>query len=217
MRVSGQGQRFGGGKGPSPEGILCVVTLAVALTGCTLGSAKQPATPPPPAAAAAQATPEGPLSIPQTTVVLPSPQPVNPDAIPKIPAAAAPAPEKAETAAPAPRTPRRAAAPKPEQETEADNQPAAPVAAPPEQPPIQPILSPDEQKRIKTAIDGRRREIQDWLNKAKSHQTKQNQSLTDRINSFLTQEQEAEQRGDLTQADALSERAMVLARELQVD
>jgi len=197
-------------------GVFGVIVLAAALTGCTLGSAKQTATPPPPAPVVAKNAPELQLSVPQTSVVLPSPQPVNPDAIPKIQAAESPAPEKPETAAPAPRVPRRAAAPKPEQDTEADTQPAAPVAAPPpEQPPIQPILSPDEQKRIKTAIDGRRREIQEWLNKAKK--TSQNQSLTDRINSFLTQEAQAEQRGDFTQADALSERAMVLARELQVD
>jgi hypothetical protein len=84
-----------------------------------------------------------------------------------------------------------------------------------EQAPIQPILSADEQKRIQGAIEARRREIDDKLGRVKGHSSSHDKSLVERINSFLAQCAQAEQRGDYSQADALSERALILARELQ--
>ena len=189
--------------------------LIVPLVGCTLGASKQAAVPPPPKPAAVQPpAPDPPLSIPQTAVTLPSPQLVNPDAIPEVQTAEeAPAPEKTE-APPAPRAPRRTAAgpPKPEPEPETE---APPTPAVQEQAPIQPILSGDEQKRIKGAIEARRGEIAEKLNRAKRRLSSHDQPLVDRINSFLAQCDQAEQRGDYSQADALSERALILARELQ--
>ena len=191
--------------------------LVVPLAGCTLGLGKRTAvaTPPAPAAVPPPA-PEPPLSIPQTAVTLPDPQPLNPDAIPKVQTAQqVPAPGKAE-APPVPRTARRSAAapPKPEPEPEADTPPAP---AQPEQAPIQPILSGDEQKRIQNAIDARKKEIAEKLVRAKGHLSEHDQSLVDRIHSFLSQCEDAAQRSDLSQADALSERALILARELQVE
>ena len=194
--------------------LFLLILLIVPLAGCTLGSAKQAATPPPPKPAAVQPpAPDPQLSIPQTAVTLPPPQPVNPDAIPSAPAAPATAPEKTE-APPPPRASRRSAAgpTKPEPEpSESD----APAPAAPEQAPIRPILSGDEQKRVQAAIDGRRHEISEKLARAKGHLSTQDQSLRDRIKSFLTQCDQAQQRGDYSQADALSERALILARELQ--
>ena len=189
--------------------------LIVPLVGCTLGASKQAAVPPPPKPAAVQPpAPDPPLSIPQTAVTLPSPQWVNPDAIPKVQAAQeAPAPEKTE-APPAPRVPRRAA-PKPEATETETEAPAPPPPAVQEQAPIQPILSGDEQKRIQDAIGARKREIDDKFGRVKGHLSSHDKSLVERINSFLAQCAQAEQRGDYSQADALSERAVILARELQ--
>jgi len=198
---------------------VCVVLFA-ALTGCTLGTPKQAATPPPPKPVAAPPAPEPQLSIPQTAVVLPSPQPVNPDAIPAAPVAQPPAPDKSENAAatPPPRPPRRTPAvagpPKAETEAEADAPPPAPAE---EQPRIQPILSEDAQRRIKAAIETRKKEVRDLLARARAHPSSTNQGLMDRINSFDSQSDEAAKRGDYTQADSLSQRALILAKELQVE
>jgi len=157
--------------------------------------------------------PDPQLSIPQTAVTLPSPQPLNPDAVPTVQAAQAPAPEKVE-APPAPRAVRRSAAgpPKPEPEPETE---APPTPAVQEQAPIQPILSGDEQKHIQSAIETRKREIGEKLGRAKGRSSSHDQLLVDRIKTFLAQCDEAEGRGDYSQADALSERALILARELQ--
>lgn len=199
-----------------PLAFLCVflVLIMAPLAGCTLGASKQAALPPPPKPAAVQPpAPEPQLSVPQTAVTLPSPQPVNPDAIPAVAAVQAPAPEKADPPPPT-RASRRtnAVAPKPEPETEAETT-QAPAA--PEQAPIQPILSGDEQKRMHEAIDSRKREIEGRLNRAKAHLSEHDKSLVERIHSFLAQCAQAEQRGDYSQADALSQRAAILAQELE--
>jgi hypothetical protein len=189
----------------------------VTLVGCTLGTGKPAALPPPPAPAAVlPPAPEPPLSIAQTAVTLPSPQPINPDAFPKVQVAQqSPPPAKPETL-PAPRPARHSAAnpPKPEPEPEVET---PPTPAQPEQAPIQPILKGAEQKRIQEAIDARRKTIAEKLGRAKGHFSDHDQSLVDRIQSFLAQCGQAEQRGDYSQADALSERALVLAGELQIE
>jgi hypothetical protein len=198
-----------------------LILLVVPLVGCMLHASKQAATPPPPKPAAVQPpAPEAPLSIPQTAVTLPSPQWVNPDAIPKVQVAQElPAPGKTE-APPAPHAPKHSAAapPKPEPEPEAETPaPAAPPPAPAvqEQAPIQPILSADQQKHIQSTIETRKREIEEKLGHAKGGLSSHDKSLVERIQSFLAQCGQAELRGDYSQADALSERALVLARELQ--
>jgi hypothetical protein len=76
-------------------------------------------------------------------------------------------------------------------------------------------LSGDEQKHIQSAIETRKREIGEKLGRAKGRSSSHDQLLVDRIKTFLAQCDEAEGRGDYSQADALSERALILARELQ--
>jgi hypothetical protein len=213
---SGAGARFAR-VSKERKGRASVILLILPLAACNLGSSKQAATPPPPKPAAVQPpTPEPQLSIPQTAVVLPSPQPVNPDAIPAPPAAQVQSPP-AEAPPPA-HTARRtttANPPKPEPEAEPET-PAAPSApAVQQQAPIQPILSGPEQKQLQDAIEGRRREIEEQINRASRHLTSHDRSLIERINSFLAQCAQAEKRGEYTQADALSQRAAILARELQ--
>ena len=191
------------------------ILLIVSLAGCTLHQKKQAAVPPPPKPAAIAppvAEPQA-YSLPQTSVVLPSPQPVNPDAIPPLTSAASQASDKAEAPSAAPRVPRRAggaAKAGAEQETEA---PAAADEPPPPQPPFQAIVTPEEQKQIATNIETRKKEINERLDRAK-RLPGTNQTLVQRIHTFLTQMEEARQHGDYAQADSLSERALILAREL---
>jgi hypothetical protein len=157
--------------------------------------------------------PDQPLSVPQTAVTLPGFQPVNPDAIPLV-TAQAPAPEKTDPPPTTPRPARRPAGPpKPEADSEPDTPPAPVVVQ--EQAPIQPILKGEEQKRLQDLIDGRKREISERLNRANGHRSSHDQPLVERIQSFLTQCADAEKRADYAQADALSERALILAKELQ--
>src|ERR1035441_1350190 len=107
-----------------------LILLTVPLVGCTLGPRKQAVLPPPPKPVAVQPpAPDPPLSIPQTAVTLPSPQPVNPDAIPSVQTAQAPAPGKTE-ALPAPHTsrPKAAGPPKPGPEPEPEAPPPPPPA-----------------------------------------------------------------------------------------
>ena len=204
-RARGSGAWFGCGLV-----FLCLMELA----GCTLRGQKQAVAPPPPKPAVVQPpAPEPQLSIPQTVVQLPSAQPVNPDAIPPAPVGPPPAAEKAETTI-APKPARRASPPKPV-ETEAEAPAAAPAVEEPA--PFQPILSGEEQKRLQGAIETRKREIDERLTRAKGRLSDHDRTLVDRINSFLTLSAKAAQRGDYTQADALSERALILARELQVE
>jgi hypothetical protein len=188
------------------------------LVGCMLGAGKQAAVPPPPQPVAIQPpAPDPPLSIPQTAVTLPELQPFNPDAIPKVQTIQeSPAPEKTEPP-PAPRAPKRAATVPPKPEPEPETEPPTPTPAVPEQAPIQPILSGDEQKKIQGDIDARKREIDEKLGRAKRNLSSHDKSLMERINSFLAQCAQAEQRGDFAQAGALSERALILAQELQVE
>jgi hypothetical protein len=140
---------------------------------------------------------------------LPPPQPVNLDAIPAVAA-----PEPAETAA-APKPARRTgAAPPPQPKPEVAGPPAQP-AAEPERPPIQEIVPADERKRYQDSAGSQRREIRQLLEQTKGHRLTSDQSkVVKRINSFLAQSQDAENRGDMRQADALAERGLVLAREL---
>jgi hypothetical protein len=200
--------------------LLCgaLILLIVPLMGCTLGATKPAATPPAPKPAAVQPpAPDPPLSIPQTAVTLPSLQEVNPAAIPAAPVPQeVPAPEKTEAPAPVKTSRRTAVGPKPDPEQETETA-APPTPAAPEQAPIQPLLSDEDQRKIKGSIEARTREINDKLGRAKSHLTNHDKPLIDRIQSFLAQCAQAERRGDYTQADALSERALVLARELQVE
>jgi hypothetical protein len=195
------------------RGLVLVVVLW--LTACTPQNNRPVATAPaPPKPAATQPAPPDPqLSIPQTTVLLPSLQQVNPDAIPKSlpPSSPPPAQTDKADAVPPPKNTRRAAG-----AAKTDPEPP-PAAAPAEEAPprFQPILKAEEQKRLQDAIEARRHEIDDRLRTAARR--RQDKSLVERIRSFVHLSEQAAQRGDFTQADALSERALILAKELQVE
>ncbi len=134
---------------------------------------------------------------------MPSPNP----RLPKLPATG-----KTETPAAQKVSHRPLGPPKKDEEPEAEPEPP-PTPTVQEQERIQPILSGDEQKKIAGAIDARKKEIAERRSRAK-HLSAHDKSLLERIESFLAQCELAEQRGDFSQADALSERALLLAREL---
>jgi hypothetical protein len=190
-----------------------IVVLVLCLSSCVL---KKPQTvkaaPPAPAPAPAPAPPPAPLSIPQTDVHLPPPQPVTQEA-----AATAQPPEEP-TAAPAP--PPRAPRPKPPvsrpAETPATAAPPAGPAAPPEHPPIEEVTPAAEQKRFQDEAAARKREVHQIVDPLDRRRlNRQQRGLLDRIQSFLKQSDDAETRGEMRQASELAQRALVLARELK--
>lgn len=204
--------------------LVLAALMTLFLSGCVLRG-KQPqqkatvAPPPPkPIQAPPPASAPGPLSIPQTHAELPAPQPINPDAL-----ATATQPEGPPDNQPTPRIPRRAPGPvagppKPPDTppVQAQTPPPAPATAEPERPRVQEIVPAAELKRLQEAAQARKREIRKALEEAQAHRLSSPQrALVPRIQSFLQLSDDAEVRGDMRQADALAERAQVLARELQ--
>ena len=184
------------------------VGLALCLTGCVLRGKQRAAAPQPPPPI--PAAPPQPLSTPQTQVQLPPPQPIDPAALAVAEVPIEPSPPAPAVAAPAPAKP-AAAAPPPKPEPA----PAA-QAAPPERPPILEIVPLEEQKRLQESAEARKKEIQQRLQQAQARRlNSQEHGLVDRIQSFVKLSDAAAARGDLRQADALAERAQILARDLR--
>jgi lipopolysaccharide biosynthesis regulator YciM len=81
---------------------------------------------------------------------------------------------------------------------------------------LQEIISAEQRKRLLDEIGNRKREINDAVEAAsRRNLSQQDRNLIDRIRSFVELSDQAAGRGDMRQADALSERALVLARELK--
>jgi hypothetical protein len=204
-----------------------IVCLTITLAGCTLHAKREASLPPAPKPDLVKPSADPPLSIPQTSASLNTPREWNAAGIPSEPPPAPAAPPKVE-APPATTNAHRTPGP-PIKTQEATGTPDAtdPAATPEEQPasaapaagetaPFQPILSTEQQNQLKTAITTRRHDINSLLTKAAEHGGN-DQTLVDRIRSFLNLADEAEKHSDYTQADALSQRALVLAQELKVE
>lgn len=191
--------------------------MAFALTGCVLRgkapktAAAAPVAPKP--VASIPAPPPAPLSIPQTRVELPKPQSLDPaalvtEATPPPPAEAPPA-----TARPLGRRSNTDRTPA------ANTAPAAPPAALPAvesaPQPIQEILTAGEKQRLKDSVLAHRRDTSLMLEQLKNRTLNPSQqSVHDAITSFAASSVEAENNGDMRQADALAERAWILAKGL---
>jgi hypothetical protein len=182
-----------------------VLVLAAVLTGCALQGKKPaaPAAPSAPAPVVKPAPPPAPLSIPQTQVEIPPPQPVTAEAL----AAGQAPPEEPEPAAP-PRPVRRATpppAPRPE----------PPAAEEPPRAPIQEVLSPAERKQLQDSTAERKREIRRLVDQARRRRLNAHESsVVARIDGLVKLSGDAEAKGDLREADALAQRALVLAKDL---
>ena len=81
--------------------------------------------------------------------------------------------------------------------------------------PVQEVLSADERKRLLDSAHSRKADIHQLLIKIKSHRLNPDGNRdVKRIQSLVSQSDNAEKRGDMRQADALAERALILAQEL---
>jgi hypothetical protein len=212
--------------------VLFSTILALGLTGCVVGQKQQAkvSTPPPPAPKAEQEPPQRPqpLSIPQTQTQLPPPQPISPEALSTVQS-----PLQTTDTQPGPGTNTRptrrsgpVAGPKPESAPGGGAvagqavaaQAAPPVAPPPDAEPrvtVQEIVPPAELKRLQESVAVRQQEIHKVLEIALArHLTYEQRGVVARVQSFLQQSEEAQKRNDWRQANALAERAQVLAREL---
>ena len=153
-----------------------------------------------------------PISVPQTQVTLPSPQPIQAEALttvqPEAPAAAPPA----QTVKPP-----RAAQPKPEQrqQTTAPTVPAGAQPPPASRRRIRPVESAAERRRLTAEISARQQKVLDNLAKIRSRRLSDaEKSALERIQSFLEQTDAALKDQDLQQAAALSNRALLLSQDL---
>jgi hypothetical protein len=194
---------------------LIVAMLLVSLPACVFRRSPSvaAAAPPPQPAPPAAAKPEVPLSIPQTRVELPPSQPLDPAALQvELP----PPPEPVETAPPA-KPPRRPAPPVAGPATQPQpEQPAPPAPAAEERPRIQEIISAEERKRLMDEINNRKREVGEIAGDVSRRSlSAQDRDTLARMRGLVQQCDQAAERGDLRQANALCERAIILARGLK--
>ncbi len=202
----------------------CLWTLSG--SGCSLRpvrAASPPAAAPQPAPPAQTQPPvetaaDLPVSIPQTQVTLPSPQPIQAEALSVIKV------EPPPTATPPSQTakPRIPAAPRAEQRqpTPAQTAPAGPQPPPPpaSRRRIRPVESAAERGRLMAEISTRQKQVQDNLARARTRQLSETEkSAVERIQAFLEQTEAALKDQDLQQAAALSNRALLLSQDLNFD
>jgi hypothetical protein len=193
------------------QAALLAAALALALAGCA--SRAKPLVTAQPA----------PLSTPQTQVVLPPAQPLDPAALATDTSSAESAPVPAEPTEPAaappaepavtPRVRRPAPAVAAPPAAPPAQPPAAPVETPVERPAIQAIVPAQEQKRLKESAETRKKEVRATLSRMTARRlSADDQDLVKRIQFFLAQSEEAERHGDMSEADVFAQRAQDLAR-----
>jgi hypothetical protein len=199
------------------------VLFVISLCACEM-KVKHAQTPPPPQPVPVKAEPppdiasNEPLSIPQTQVRLPSPQPINPEAVATPPATL---PAEAAAARPAHRPGRRPpAAPtsatpvKPEPVETAETPPLAP-AVEAQRPRIEPALPAEQRRQLNEEIASRQHKIEQMVAGISARRLSESEKRSvERIKSFLDLSHQALERGDTQQAGALADRASLLAQEM---
>jgi hypothetical protein len=201
---------------------ILVGILALALSACDMKLTRAKTPPPPqPTAAKVESPPEPaasePLSIPQTQVRLPHPQPIDPEALATPPVSApsepsAPRPSRHATKRPAPSPPAAAPA-KPEPPVETAEAP--PAATEPARPRIEPVLPAEQRRQLTEDISSRLHEVDQKLSRISAQKlTEAQKDSVERIRSFANLSHQALERGDTQQAGALADRALLLAQEL---
>jgi hypothetical protein len=201
---------------PGRAALLVVLAACLGTVGCSLRAAHNvPVAAAPPPQPTLTSAPEEPVSIAQTNVYLPKAQPVQADAVAAPPPELPPAPEPLNQTA----KPRNAAAPKPAPRQETGVQTVQGPAPPPttSRRRYRPVESAAERHRMLTEIANRQRQVQDFLAKAKTRQLSDaEKGAAERIQSFLEQTEAALKDQDLQQAEALSNRALLLCPELNL-
>lgn len=203
------------------EAILAVA-MALSLTGCVLRGKPRTASAlpvlPKPVSLPTPAPPSGPLSVPQTRVELPPPQPLSADAV------ASTQPPEETPITPVPRNPKlprpRPPASAPRTETVAPTTPATSTPAAQPQPaeeraPIQEIVPAAELNRLQAEAVKSKQEILQRLEQLRKHRlTRQEQDLKEQVLSFVKLSDQAQRKGDMRKAYDLAVRGLVLAKEL---
>ena len=198
-----------------------VLTLGLALAGCSLRGDPQAKTPAPPAPSAARpaqaetrpADSAGELlSIPQTQVRLPKAQPIDPEALATQPVMLPDPPPVNTTARPLRRPPTAAPAkPEPPDATADTTHPAETQRAR-----IEPLLPADERRQLIEETDKRLRQAEEMVDRLSLRPLNNEQrSAVDRIRSFTKQSRQALDRSETQQAVELADRALLLAQELE--
>ncbi len=188
-------------------------TLIALTCGCATGKppvvASVPPAPQPVGASAAVNAPEPPISYPQTVVRLPRPQPIPPDSITEPPS------DEPAVVRPSSRVRPPALAPTkevPAVEVRAPGplRPAGPV---PEATPA--LTRTDENSVSGVQIEPRIQAVREMLGRLGSRKRTADLDVSiARVQSLLTLAKRALDRHDLRQADSLTERAEVIARDL---
>jgi hypothetical protein len=200
------------------------VLFVISLCACER-KVKHAQTPPPPQPVPVKAEPppeiasNEPLSIPQTQVRLPTPQPINPEAVATPPVTL---PAEAAVAHPAHRPGRRppAVAPlvttpvKPEAVETAETPPPAPAVEAP-RPRIEPALPAEQRRQLNEEIASRQHKIEQMVASISARRLSESEKRSvERIKSFLNLSHQALERGDMQQAGALANSASLLAQEM---
>jgi hypothetical protein len=190
--------------------------------GCAAKAAKTAAAPavsaPRPRQDTSTIAADEPISIAQTNVVLPTPQPIQAGALstPPPPDVTRPPEPSSPAAKPKVTAPR----PEPRQQATVPPVPVPATTPPPANPPgsrrrIRPVESAAERNRLLNEVGSRQRQVQDILARVKTRPLSDTEKGTaERIQAFLDQTDAALKDQDLQQADALSNRALLLCQEL---
>jgi outer membrane biosynthesis protein TonB len=195
---------------------MSVGLLVLLLSACEL-KVKQAKTPPAPQPTVARAEPppappsNDPLSIPQTQVKLPEPQPIAPEAV-------ATPPTPPEPASPRPK-PKKRPAPQPPAASPAKPEPVETAEAPPatDLPPrrMEPVLPEDQRRQRVEEISNRLHEVDQMLTRVTARGLSDSQKRAlERIRSFTARAYKAKDQGDIQTASGLADRALLLAQEL---
>jgi hypothetical protein len=199
------------------------VLFVISLCGCEM-KARRAQTPPPPHPVPVKAEPPSaiasnePLSIPQTQVRLPSPQPINPEAVATppvtLPAEAAVAHPSHRPSRRPPVTPPVVTTVKPETVETAETPPPAPAVEAP-RPRIEPALPAEQRRQLNEEIASRQHKIEQMVASISARRLSESEKRSvERIKSFLNLSHQALERGDTQQAGALADRASLLAQEM---
>jgi hypothetical protein len=194
---------------------ILVALFALSLAGCVIQGKPKAVAPPTPAPVVTPPPappPSQPLSMPQTEVHLPPPQPVDDDAL------ARPTVTEAPAGNPAPRTPARSRTPRqtgpPPAPATTEPPPPATSTTEPERAPAKEMLPEAERTRLKNSAEVHRREIRNWLN-SKARRWPANDPTVARIRGLMQASDDAEKSGDFRGAADWADRALLLMRELQ--
>jgi hypothetical protein len=192
--------------------------LILVLSGCEMKKHQvQTAPPPRPAAVRTELPPESvpdePLSIPQTQVRLPNPQPINPQALATPPVPTEPSAPR--TARKTPKRPSPPPAATASAKPEAQDTGEAPSATERPRQPIGPVLSDEARRKLNEDTASQLKEVDDMLARIMTlHLTDQEQRSAQTIRSFESLSRSATERGEIQQASELAKRALLLAQEV---